>query len=81
MMSAKASIPAQFLPRQFANVCIEHPNPRYGKYEEAEVEFGFQDDYEICNKLGRGRYSEVFRGINLLDNQERVIKILKPGKI
>jgi len=31
-------------------------------------------------KLGRGRYSEVFRGVDLIQNQDVVIKILKPVK-
>jgi len=39
-----------------------------------------QDDYEIIKKLGRGKYSEVFEGINILNNQRVVIKVLKPGK-
>ena len=63
----------------YANVCLEN-NTVYSDYENAEIEFGFQDDYEICSKLGRGRYSEVFKGVNLLNNAECVIKILKPGK-
>ena len=39
-----------------------------------------QDNYEFTMKLGRGRYSEVFRGVDLLQNQDVVIKILKPVK-
>jgi len=30
------------------------------------------------HKLGRGKYSEVFEGCNVLNNQKCVIKILKP---
>ena len=45
-----------------------------------EVEFGFQDDYEFTvEKLGRGRYSEVFQGVNLLNNEIVAIKIIKPS--
>ena len=39
-----------------------------------------QDNYEIIKKIGRGKYSEVYEGINTLNNQRIVIKILKPGK-
>lgn len=39
-----------------------------------------QDNYEIIKKIGRGKYSEVYEGINTLTNQRIVIKILKPGK-
>lgn len=39
-----------------------------------------QDDYEICRKVGRGKYSEVFEGINVSNNQKCIIKVLKPVK-
>jgi len=39
-----------------------------------------QDNYEIVKKLGRGKYSEVFEGINVVNNERCVIKILKPVK-
>ena len=39
-----------------------------------------QDNYEIIKKIGRGKYSEVYEGINTQTNQRIVIKILKPGK-
>lgn len=34
--------------------------PEYSDYESMNFKFGFQDDYEIFDKIGRGRYSEVF---------------------
>jgi len=39
-----------------------------------------QDDYEVVRKIGRGKYSEVFEGINVNNNERCVIKILKPVK-
>jgi serine/threonine protein kinase len=39
--------------------------------------FSNQDDYQIVRKLGRGKYSEVFEGINITNNDKVVIKILK----
>ena len=39
-----------------------------------------QENYEIIKKIGRGKYSEVYEGINTLNNERIVIKILKPGK-
>ena len=39
-----------------------------------------QDDYEIVRKIGRGKYSEVFAGVNVYNNTKCVIKILKPVK-
>lgn len=42
--------------------------------------FSDQDDYEVVRKVGRGKYSEVFEGINVNSNEKCVIKILKPVK-
>lgn len=39
-----------------------------------------QDDYEVLKKVGRGKYSEVFEGINVKSQQKCIIKILKPVK-
>lgn len=42
--------------------------------------FSPQDNYEIVRKVGRGKYSEVFEGINITNEEKCVIKILKPVK-
>ena len=34
----------------------------------------------MVRKVGRGKYSEVFEGINIRNNQKCIIKILKPVK-
>lgn len=39
-----------------------------------------QDDYEVVRKIGRGKYSEVFDGVNVVNNTRCVVKILKPVK-
>ncbi|CAI0464862.1 unnamed protein product [Linum tenue] len=39
-----------------------------------------QNDYEVVRKVGRGKYSEVFEGVNVTNNDKCVIKILKPVK-
>lgn len=36
-----------------------------------------QDDYQLVRKLGRGKYSEVFEAINVTNNENCVVKILK----
>ena len=38
------------------------------------------DNYEIVRKIGRGKYSEVFEGVNTANNEKCVIKVLKPVK-
>ena len=74
------SIADRPFPKTNSDVCLKAPKEYYD-YENSEVVFGFQDDYEFSAKLGRGRYSEVFKGVNLLNNESCVIKILKPGMI
>lgn len=52
----------------------------YWDYDNLQVTWGTQDNYEIVRKIGRGKYSEVFEGINILNNEKCVIKVLKPVK-
>src|ERR1700753_101977 len=65
--------------RVYADVNEKRP-PSYWDYEKMEIPWRSQDDYEVIRKIGRGKYSEVFEGINLRTNQLCVIKILKPVK-
>lgn len=52
----------------------------YWDYDALVVEWGQQDDYELIRKLGRGKYSEVFEGVNANNEEKCVVKILKPVK-
>ena len=36
-----------------------------------------QDNYQLVRKLGRGKYSEVFEGVDIRDNSKTVVKVLK----
>eukprot|EP00118_Oscarella_pearsei_P028802 m.2970 g.2970 ORF g.2970 m.2970 type:complete len:436 (+) comp8992_c0_seq1:159-1466(+) len=65
--------------RVYADVNTHKPRD-YWDYETHAVRWGQQDDYQIVRKLGRGKYSEVFEGINITKNEKVVIKILKPVK-
>jgi len=38
------------------------------------------DDYELMHKIGKGKFSEVFEGFNILTDQKVIIKMLKPTK-
>lgn len=49
----------------------------YWDYESYVVDWGQQDDYQLVRKLGRGKYSEVFEAINIVNNEKCVVKILK----
>ena len=77
-------IPESQLPKYYAHA-VEQIRSRekdyaYADYANSAVIFGWQDDYEIISKIGRGRYSEVFEALNLLSNERVVVKMLKPVK-
>jgi casein kinase II subunit alpha len=38
------------------------------------------DDYEVREKIGQGRYSTVYDGYNVINDERVVVKILKPVK-
>ena len=59
---------------------MKRDDARYWDYEIVSVTWGVQDHYEVIRKIGRGKYSEVFEGINVVTNEKCVVKILKPVK-
>jgi len=69
--------------RVYADVNVNQPR-EYWDYENlVRVTWGDQEDYEVVRKVGRGKYSEVFQGLNIRKpsgQQDCVIKILKPVK-
>jgi casein kinase II subunit alpha len=65
--------------RVYADVNVRRP-AEYWDYESLAVSWGDQDNYEVVRKIGRGKYSEVFEGVNVINRQRCVIKILKPVK-
>ncbi|KAG2699043.1 hypothetical protein I3760_07G174300 [Carya illinoinensis] len=73
--------------RVYADVNVHRPRD-YWDYESLTVQWVIlefrnyydQDDYEVVRKVGRGKYREVFEGINVPSNEKCIIKILKPVK-
>ena len=65
--------------RIYADVNVHRP-AEYWDYENLTINWGDQEDYEVVRKIGRGKYSEVFAGINVVNNTKCVVKILKPVK-
>ncbi|KAL0381530.1 UNVERIFIED_CONTAM: Casein kinase II subunit alpha-2 [Sesamum angustifolium] len=59
---------------------VNAASEEYWDYENLTVQWGEQDDYEVVRKVGRGKYSEVFEGINVNNNERCIVKILKPVK-
>ncbi|KAG2425790.1 hypothetical protein HXX76_013415 [Chlamydomonas incerta] len=65
--------------RVYPDVCEKAP-AEYSAYEQLKISWGDQDNYEVVRKVGRGKYSEVFEGINVVNGSKCIIKILKPVK-
>lgn len=63
----------------YTDVLASKPN-EYWDYENVALKWNSQDKYEVIKKLGRGKYSEVFLGIELPSGSKCVIKVLKPVK-
>lgn len=65
--------------RCYTDVNVNRPKA-WWDYENYEIEWGTQDEFEVVKKIGRGKYSEVFDGWNVETDEPVVIKILKPVK-
>merc|ERR1719393_147882 len=76
---ARMSTTPSNLPRLYSDANV-HKAREYWDYEIVSVTWGVQDHYEVIRKIGRGKYSEVFEGINVVTNEKCVVKILKPVK-
>ena len=66
--------------RVYADVNENKPT-EYWDYENHKIQWGLIKNYEIVSKIGRGKYSEVFQGVNVLNDETCVIKVLKPVKL
>lgn len=66
--------------RVYADANERRPQ-EYWDYENCTISWGDISNYEIISKIGRGKYSEVFTGLNVANNQPCVIKVLKPVKL
>ena len=67
-------------PRMHADVLLSK-DPSYYSYDDLQVSWGSAEPYEVIKKLGHGKYSEVFEGIDSRTDTKIVIKALKPVKI
>jgi casein kinase II subunit alpha len=65
--------------RVYADANSKRPKS-YWDYENLTLQWGDQDNYEVVRKVGRGKYSEVFEGINTVTNEKCIVKVLKPVK-
>jgi casein kinase II subunit alpha len=63
--------------RIYADVNQQMPRS-YWDYDSENITWGVPENYEVVRKIGRGRCSEVFEGINVVNYQRCAIKALKP---
>ena len=71
--------PVIVLPKEYANINSKRPRS-YWDYEKFEIQWNLPYNYEVKKKIGRGKYSDVFEGINIKNNTKCCIKMLKPVK-
>ena len=71
--------PVSSVSKVYTDVLASKPQS-YWDYENINIKWNSQDNYEIIKKLGRGKYSEVFLGVDLKKGEKCVIKVLKPVK-
>ncbi|XP_078280132.1 uncharacterized protein LOC144607274 [Rhinoraja longicauda] len=70
------SVPVLRRAEVYADVNTQRPR-EYWDYEAHVEEWGNQGDFQLVRKLGRGRYSKVFKAINIINIERVVIKILE----
>lgn len=75
----KNMISSSSISKVYADVLASKPQS-YWDYDDLNIKWNPQENYEIIKKLGRGKYSEVFLGIDLVKGEKVVIKVLKPVK-
>ncbi|OAO13030.1 casein kinase 2, partial [Blastocystis sp. ATCC 50177/Nand II] len=63
--------------RVYADVVSNMP-PDYADYDSVNITWESPDRYQIVKKVGRGKYSEVFKGIDMQTGEPISIKYLKP---
>jgi casein kinase II subunit alpha len=79
MAAINSSGGAASVARVYADVNANMPRA-YWDYDSVNISWGVLENYEVVRKIGRGKYSEVFEGINVVNYQKCVIKVLKPVK-
>ena len=68
-------------PRVYARACADQPQ-NYSNYEELTVRWSDPASYSLVQRIGKGKYSEVFEAVKTEGEKEStcVIKVLKPVK-
>ena len=63
--------------KEYRSFCLK-ADPKYYNYESLSFEFSSCEKYEVKRSIGRGKYSDVFEGVDASNGMPVVIKMLKP---
>ncbi|KII61435.1 Casein kinase II subunit alpha [Thelohanellus kitauei] len=66
----------QCISRVFAYVNKERPDS-YSNYDSFDADWSSPDSYQLVRRIGRGKYSDVFTGVDVRIDQDIVVKVLK----
>ncbi|OMJ68333.1 hypothetical protein SteCoe_34252 [Stentor coeruleus] len=67
-------------PRLYADA-VKSKDPNYSNYEDMKIDWNSTEPYEVIKKVGSGKYSEVFEGMDNRTDTKVIIKILRPVKV
>ena len=67
------------LPKYYSQVC-KNKGDDYTDYDNWQYQLGDYKNYEVHDQIGRGNYSDVYFGHDLVHDKPVVIKLLKPVK-
>jgi casein kinase II subunit alpha len=67
-------------PRKYADALVKF-SEEFSNYNDFVIEWNSVEPYEVIKKVGNGKYSEVFEGIDSRTDTKVIIKILKPVKV
>ena len=51
----------------YKQVCVDRPED-YSFYNKYDIDWSKIQAYQVQQKLGRGKYSEVYKGVNAANN-------------
>mmetsp|Transcript_38095 Transcript_38095/g.84870 ORF Transcript_38095/g.84870 Transcript_38095/m.84870 type:complete len:383 (-) Transcript_38095:1448-2596(-) len=64
--------------RAYSGVNLKKPKEYWD--DSLQIDWGSLDNYEVLKQLGKGKYGEVYEGIDLRSNHQCVVKIMRPVK-
>lgn len=64
---------------RYARVNVNNPR-EYWDYDAMHVQWNSPERYEVVKKIGQGKYSDVFLGVDVKVPRKIVVKVLKPVK-